>query len=156
MPQRFGPGEPLDAKPGDTFGEYPRGSVVWFDRHRLFGQRDCAKPAYSTLAQARARSVEIDFFARLDAIGETCLDFAGRDRCREQDAAGSGAAGKFGYSEIRLTRQRGSGIDLGAAAICQHKRSGGAAAILGNALGIGQREQAPQRSNVPLPLVGRG
>ena len=59
----------------------------------------------------------------------------------EQDAALGRAAGQFGDGEERLARERRGGIDVGAAAIRQQKRSAGAAAVFGDALGIGEREE---------------
>jgi len=48
--------------------------------------------------------------------------------------------GKFGDSEERLARQRGGGIDVGAAAVDEQEGARSAAAILGDAFGVSERE----------------
>ena len=55
--------------------------------HWLLRKRERAEPAAPAPAQAHARSIERDVFARLDAVGEAGLDFGKRDRRRQQDAA---------------------------------------------------------------------
>ncbi len=101
---------------------------------------ESAQPAHP---QARARRIEGDLLARVDAIGKARLDLGKRDRRGQQDAARRGAAGEFGDREIRLARERGGGIDLRAAAVRQQKRAGRSAAVFGDALRIGEREERP-------------
>ena len=100
-----------------------------------------AEPAQRRAAQARGRGVEGDLVAALDAVGESALDLGERDRRRQQDAALRGGAGDLGDREKRLARQRRRRIDVGAAAVGEQERAAGAAA-LGDAVGIGEREDA--------------
>jgi len=115
LPQRFGPWQPVDAEPRDAFREQARRVVVRLDAHRPIDQRDRTQPAQLAPAQARARRVERDLVAGLDAVTELCLDLVERKLRRQQDAPLRRGAGDLGYRKKRLARQRRRWIDVGAA-----------------------------------------
>ena len=114
------------------------------DRERPLGQRDRAEAFAAAAAQACRRGIEADVLAAFDMVGEALLDLAQRDRRREQNAALRGGAGQLGHGEERLARQRRRRIDIGAAAVGQQERAIRAAA-LGDAVGIGQRQDRAGR-----------
>ena len=106
-------------------------------------------------AQAERLFVERHLVAVLDAIGEARFDFFQRDRRGQHDARIRGAAGQFGDRDERLARQRRGLIDIAAAAVRQRERA--VAAVLRDAVRIGEREDRARRSvSSPLPLAGRG
>ena len=74
LPQRLRPWQPLDAEPGGALREQAGARIVRRHRQRLLGERDGAEAAQPARAQARARAVEGDVVAALDAIGELRLD----------------------------------------------------------------------------------
>ena len=111
------------------------------NRHRLLAEDDGAKPPAVAAAQRQARGIEGDVLAGNDAIGKMRLDFIKRDWRGRENAALRGAAGEFGHRQEWLARERGGGIEIGAAAVRQQKRTGGAAAVFGDAFRKGQRDQ---------------
>ena len=143
MPQRFAPRQPGNAEPRHPFGQSARCRFVRDRRHRLLGERERAEFAQPAHAQAGARRIEGDLLARVDARGKARLDLGKRDRRGQENAARGGTAGEFGDGEIRLTRERGGGIDLRAAAVRQQKCAGGSAAIFRDALRVGEGEEHP-------------
>ena len=117
----FRPRQALDAKPRDAFGQHVRSFVAWDNRHRLLGDAMAPSRRSRRVRRLGRRWIEGDFVARYDAVGKARLDFAGRDRRGEQDAAGGGASGKLGHGEVGLARKRRGRIDLRAAAISEHE-----------------------------------
>ena len=90
-------------------------------------------------ADAASKATVVAVF---DPVGEARLDLVERDRRRQHDAARRRRAGQFGDREERLARQRRGRIDIAAAAVGEQKCAA-AAAVLGDAVGIGEREQRP-------------
>ena len=154
LPQRLAPRQPGDAEPRDAFGQSARRRLVCDRRHRLLGERERAEFAQPAHAQARARRIEGDLLARVDARGKARLDLGERDRRGQENAARGGAAGKFGDGEIRLTRERGGGIDLRAAAVRQQKCAGSLRRDFSRCA-PGRRGRGAPRRSLPL-LVGQG
>jgi len=72
------------------------------------------------------------------------LDLGERQRRRQHDAALRGGSGDLGDGEERRARKRGRRIDVGATAVGQEEGAAGAA-VLRNAVGIGEREQSADR-----------
>ena len=70
------------------------------------------------------------------------LDLGERNRRGEQDAALRGSCRDLRDGEERLARQRRCRIDIRAAAVGEQEGPAGAA-VLRDAVGIGEREQAP-------------
>ena len=62
-------------------------------------------------------------------------------------------AGQFGDRQERLARQRRRRIDIGAAAVGEQERAAGAA-VLGDAVGIGEREDGADAELVSCPRDG--
>ena len=99
----------------------------------------CARPR--RLAEAASNVIS----SRLSIVSaKRCFDLVERDRRGQQDAALRRGAGQFGDREERLARQRRRRIDVGAAAVREQERAA-RAAVLGDAVGIGEREDRAGR-----------
>src|SRR6185437_10733676 len=93
LSEGFAPRQAANAKPGDTAREFFFAFITRHDPHRLLGQQQRAELAALASAQARARRIKRDLFARFDTAAKARLDRGEGDRCGEQDAAGGRAAG---------------------------------------------------------------
>src|SRR5262249_57540760 len=93
---------------------------------------------------------EADCGGALDAEGELRLDLPQRQRRGQHDAALRRRAGDLRDGEERRARKRRGRIDVRAPAVGQEKRAAGAA-VLGDAVGIGEREERPDRWLLPSP-----
>src|SRR5262245_66537535 len=91
-----------------------------------------------------------DLVAALDAVGESRFDLPQRQRRRQHDAALRRRAGDLGDGEERRGRKRRGRIDIRAAAVGQEEGAAGAA-VLGDAVGIGEREKRADRWLLPCP-----
>ena len=101
------------------------------------------------------RGVEGDLLAALDLVGEARLDLVERDRRGQQDAALRRGAGQLGDREKRLARQRRGRIDDCAPRPLASRNAPLAAAALGDAVGIGEREDGAGRQLGSSPLRRR-
>src|SRR5581483_2999574 len=104
----------------------------------LLGERDRAKAAQPPRAQAERLVVERDLVARLDLRRKALLDLLDGDRCRQHDTGIRGAAGQLGDHDERFARERRSLVDVAAAPVDERERA--AAAVLGDAIRIGERK----------------
>ena len=131
-----------------------RGDLVRDHRHRLLAERDRAEPPRRAGSAGQRAGIDGDLLAGLDAIGKVRLDLGEVDRGREHDAALRGAADDLGHRQERLPRQRRGRIDIGAAAVGEQERARRGAAILGEPLRIGERQNRADRrhrSRLPAP-----
>ena len=156
------PRQAVEAEPRDAFGQHARGLVVRLDladgcsaaRSRRAGA--ARRAAQAARSRRRTRSRRGSRCGRRNAPRSRRAS----DRRRQQDAALRGGAGDLADREKRLARQRRRRIDVGAAAVGEQERAARAAA-LGDAVGIGEREEragatAPRRSRcaaVPAPAI---
>ena len=149
------PRQPVEAEPDDAVGELLR-RLRARPRPRTAARPSVIAPSRSLRRPRRLarRGVEADVLAAFDLAGEALLDLAERDRGGEQDAALRGGAGQFRHGEERLARQRRGRIDVGAAAVGQQERAV-AAAALGDAIGIGQRQNRAGRQARTLSPMRR-
>ena len=118
-----------------------RGFGIGRDLLDLLGQHQRAEPARAARAQRSGAGVEGHRIAVLDLAGKTRFDLGQRNRRRQHDAARRRGAGQFGDGEERLARQRRGRIDIAAAAVGEQEGATAAAAVLGDAVGISEREQ---------------
>ena len=115
---------------------------LWFARPaRARRAGGCAARAGEAEAASKLTSSRSSILS-----GKARLDLGERDRRRQNDAARRRGAGQFGHRQKRLARQRRSGIDIAAAAVGEQERAVAAAAALGDAVGIGEREQRAGRN----------
>ena len=94
----------------------------------------------------------LDVVARLDGHTGEGVDGLSRDRGGGQDAGGTGATGDFGDSEKGLAGQSVVRLDRPGAAI-GHQEFAGLPARLGDAVGIGQRDQPADVSQMGTVLI---
>ena len=105
--------------------------------------------------KARAAASNAKLVAKLDVRGEPGFDLALLDRCGEKDARRGGTSGDLGDGEKGGSGQGIGRIERGGAAIGE-KVFALSAARLGDAFGIGEREQKARRRRLAKTVVTLG